>query len=165
MQNPERHSLGTAGYFLSIFGMPSRTSSLAFSSIPVLGVISIWCGWRLRLRVCILIRASPARMQTREREGSFCAETIWQQAFFVKIYVRIRTANLTANQKKKTGIKVSLQTQHVQTVSPHIKHVKYLWHICSFFVLICSQKVAIVQPNHKDGATSLTCNESRSEVL
>lgn len=87
MQNTDRSSLGTVGYFQSRTTVRLRTFSRAFDCVPVLGVISIWCGRRLRCSVCILIRTPPARMQTVKHEGSFRAETIWQQAFLVEIYL------------------------------------------------------------------------------
>lgn len=100
MQNTDRSSPGTVGYFQSEATVRLRTFSRAFDRVPVLGVIGIGCGRRLRCSVCILIRTPPARMQTVKREGSFCAETIRQQALLVEIYLRVRAAHLPANQEK-----------------------------------------------------------------
>lgn len=118
MQNTDRSSLGTVGYFQSKTTVRLRTFSRAFDRIPGLGVVGVRRGRRLRCSVCILIRTPPARMQTVEREGSFCPETIWQQALLVEIYLRVRAAHLPAKQRKEEP-KVSFQTPHVHTVSPH----------------------------------------------
>lgn len=49
------------------------------------------------------------------------------------------------------------------TLSAHTNKVRFiLWRICTFLYL-WSQKAAILEKK-KDGGTSLTCNESRSEV-
>lgn len=93
-------SLGTVGYFQSKITLRLRTFSRAFSRIPVLGVISVCRGRRLRCSVCIVIGTPPARMQTVKREGPFGAEAIWQQALLVEIYLRVRAAHLPANRRK-----------------------------------------------------------------
>lgn len=100
MQNTDRSSPGTVGYFHSKTTVRLRTFGRAFDRVPVLGVIGIGRGRRLRRSVCILIRTPPARVQTVKREGSFCAETIWQQALLVEIYLRVRAAHLPANREK-----------------------------------------------------------------
>lgn len=85
------------------------TTLYMFSSTPVLGVFSsIWLVWRwggLCSSVCVLIGASPARLRSTEGEGSFSAETIWQQALFVQIHLRIGTAHLTAQTHKHPNFK------------------------------------------------------------
>lgn len=144
--------------------VPSWTRGPALSRVPVLGLIGVWCGRRLCWHVCTLIGASPPRMQTGERQGSFRAETIWQQAFLVEIYLRIRTAHLPANQGEKKRLKVSLQTQHDHTGSPRIRKCEIIMtHLC-FFVLICHRKVAIQEKQNTKSISSLTCSESHSEV-
>lgn len=96
-----------------------------FCSRPVLRVFSsfrlIWRRGGLCIRVCVLVGASPARLRSTEGQGSFSAETIWQQALLVQIHLRVGTAHLTAHTNTHT------QTAIETTVEVRQKFTFYFW--------------------------------------
>lgn len=73
---------------------------------PALGLLGTLLllrrGGALRRSVCVLVRASPARLWSAESQGSLAAQAVWQQALLVQVDLRVWAAHLTANVQTQT---------------------------------------------------------------
>lgn len=98
IQSPLKSSRGSEGVFFH------SVSLAVLSSRPVLGLLG-GCFGLLRCRgglwrcVSRRIGTTPPGGRSAEGERSFATEAVGQQALFVQVHLRVRTAHLTEDQK------------------------------------------------------------------
>lgn len=160
MQNTERRSPGTVGYFLSISGSFNRLSAAyLFWEWSASGVDN----------VCVVVFVFWSGRRPRGcRPGSVRGRSVPRRSGSKPSLFRFISeyGQLTWLQTRGKELKVSLQTQHIQAVSPHIKKCEiFMTHLFFFLYSESSNSTKKKKNPQRWCATLLTCSESHSEVL